>query len=61
MIMKVIEVKKIELTEEEKEILNKATDILQDIHSEIADTLIESYENSEYVTQILDIPFEHWD
>ena len=61
MIMKVIEVKKIELTKKEKEILNKATDILQDIHSEIADTLIESYENSEYVTQILDIPFEHWD
>ena len=59
--MKVIEVKKIELTKKEKEILNKATDILQDIHSEIADTLIESYENSEYVTQILDIPFEHWD
>ena len=58
--MKVIEVKKIELTEEEKEILNKATDILQDIYSEIADTRIDAYENSEYVTQILDIPFEYW-
>ena len=60
MVMKVIEVKKIELTEEEKEILNKAADILQDIHSEIADTYIDAYENSEYVTQILDIPFEYW-
>ena len=58
--MKVIEVKKIELTEEEKEILNKATDILQDIYSEIVDTRIDAYENSEYVTQILDIPFEYW-
>ena len=58
--MKVIEVKKIELTEEEKEILNKATDILQDIHSEIVDTCIDAYENREYVTQILDIPFEYW-
>ena len=58
--MKVIEVKKIELTEEEKEILNKATDILQDIHSEVADTHIESYENSEYITQILDISFDYW-
>ena len=59
--MKVIEVKKIELTEKEKEVLNKAADILQDIHSEIADTCIDAYKNSEYVTQILDIPFEHWD
>ena len=58
--MKVIEIKKIELTEEEKEILNKAADILQDIHSEIVDTCIDAYENSEYVTQILDIPFEYW-
>lgn len=58
--MKVIEVKKIELTEEEKEILNKATDILQDIHSEVVDDCIDAYENSEYVTQILDIPFEYW-
>ena len=60
MIMKVIEIKKIELTEEEKDILDKAADILQDIHSEIADTCIDAYENSEYVTQILDIPFEYW-
>ena len=58
--MKVIEIKKIELTEEEKDILDKAADILQDIHSEIADTCIDVYENSEYVTQILDIPFEYW-
>ena len=58
--MKVIEVKKIELTEEEKEILNKATDILQDIYNEVVDTCIDAYENSEYVTQILDIPFEYW-
>ena len=58
--MKVIEIKKIELTEEEKDILDKAADILQDIYSEIADTCIDAYENSEYVTQILDIPFEYW-
>ena len=60
MLMKVIEIKKIELTEEEKDILDKAADILQDIYSEIADTCIDAYENSEYVTQILDIPFEYW-
>ena len=54
--MKVSEVKKIELTEEEKEILNKAADIVRDVYSEIADTCIDAYENSEYVTQILDIP-----
>lgn len=57
--MKVIEIKKIELTEEEKDILDKVADILQDIYSEIADTCIDAYENSEYVTQILDIPFEY--
>ena len=58
--MKVIEVKKIELTEEEKENLNKAADILQDIYNEVVDTPIESYENSEYVTQLLDVPFAYW-
>ena len=58
--MKVIEIKKIELTEEEKEILNKAADILQDIYSEVVDDCIDAYENSEYITQILDIPFEYW-
>lgn len=58
MIMKIIEIKKIELTEEEKEILDKAADILQDIYR-VADTCIDAYENSEYVTQILDIPFEY--
>ena len=58
--MKVIEIKKIELTEEEKDILDKAADILQDIYSEIADTCIDAYENSEYVTQILDVPFACW-
>ena len=58
--MKDIEVKKNELTEEQKEILNKAADILQDIYSEVVDTCIDAYENSEYITQILDIPFEYW-
>ena len=57
--MKVIEVKKIELTEEEKNILDKAADILQDIYCEVANICIDAYENSEYVTQILDIPFEY--
>ena len=57
--MKVVEIKKIELTEEEKDILDKAADILQDIYR-VAGTDIDSYENSEYVTQILDIPFEYW-
>ena len=56
--MKVVEIKKIELTEEEKDILDKAADILQDIYR-VADTYIDSYENSEYVTQILEIPFEY--
>lgn len=57
--MKVIEIKKIELTEEEKEILDKAADLLQDIYIKAANIPIDSYENSEYVTQILDIPFEY--
>lgn len=58
--MKVIEVKKIEWTEEEKDILDKATTILQNIYDEVIATPLDSYEDSEYLTRLLDIAFEYW-
>ena len=57
--MKIVEIKKIELTEEEKDILDKAADILKDINNEVT-SRIDSYEDSEYVEHILDIAFEFW-
>ena len=57
--MKIVEIKKIELTEEEKDILDKAADILKDINNEVT-SRIDSYEGSEYVEHILDVAFEFW-
>ena len=57
--MKIVEIKKIELTEEEKDILVKAADILKDINNEVT-SRIDSYEDSEYVEHILDVAFEFW-
>ena len=57
--MKIVEIKKIELTEEEKDILDKAADILKDINNEVT-SRIDSYEDSEYVEHILDVAFEFW-
>lgn len=57
--MKIVEIKKIKLTEEEKDILDKAADILKDINNEVT-SRIDSYEDSEYVEHILDVAFEFW-
>ena len=57
--MKIVEIKKIYLTEEEKYILDKAADILKDINNE-ATSRIDSYDDSEYVEHILEVAFEFW-
>ena len=57
--MKIVEIKKIDLTDEEKYILDKAADILQAINNK-ATSRIDSYEDSEYVEHILDVAFEFW-
>ena len=57
--MKIVEIKKIDLTDEEKDILDKAADILRAINNEVT-SRIDSYEDSEYVEHILDVAFEFW-
>lgn len=52
-------INKIELTKEEKDILCKARDILKDISEGMEYGSVQDYENSEYVTNILDIYFEY--
>lgn len=49
----------IDLTEEEKEILVKAEKILKDISLDLEDEDPQNFTNGEYVTNILDIPFEY--
>ena len=54
-------IKSISFTKEEKEILTKAKDILKKICDELEDgELVADYENSEYITNIFDMPFEYW-
>ena len=54
-------IKSISFTREEKEILTKAKDILKKIYDEVEDgELIGGYENSEYITDIFNIPIEYW-
>ena len=53
-------IKSISFTKEEKEILTKAKDILKKIYDELEDgELVADYENSEYITNIYDMPFEY--
>lgn len=53
-------IKSICFTKEEKEILIKAKNILKDVYDEIEkEDSITGYENSEYITDILDIPIDH--
>lgn len=53
-------IKNISFTEEEKEILTKAKDILKEISAELEwGESIADYENSEYITNIFEIVFEY--
>ena len=53
-------IKSISFTKEEKEILKKEKDILTKIYDEIEDEELNTdYENSEYITNIVDMIFEY--
>lgn len=53
-------IKSICLTKEEKEILTKAKNILKDVYDELeSGELIDNYENSEYIINILDISCQY--
>lgn len=53
-------IKRISLTDEEIKILTKAKDILKDVYDELEKgELIDNYENSEYIIDILDISCQY--
>lgn len=52
-------IKRIYLTREEKECLEKAKEILTELHNDLYDEDISCYENYESITDIIDIYFEH--